>query len=109
MYGVAQDRMGLRFIRLVARGRMKPTSFWLAMAGAGGQLREAGGDASKWSTCRALAQSVAERVMAHINAASDRLAVYLTGGSPQVGLYELMWCEPYRRALPWSRIHWTVS
>src|SRR5262249_7903950 len=89
MHGVAQDRMGLRSMRLVARGRMKPTSFWRAMAGAGG-------DASKWSTCRALAQ---ERVMAHINDASDRLAVYLTGGSTQQGLYELMLCEPYRNAL----------
>ena len=37
MHGVAQDRMGLRSMRLVARGRMKPTSFWRAMAGAGGQ------------------------------------------------------------------------
>jgi hypothetical protein len=33
---------GLRSMRLVARGRMKPTSFWRAMAGAGGQLREQG-------------------------------------------------------------------
>src|SRR5262249_43526382 len=40
MHGVAPDRMGLRSMRLVARGRMKPTSFWRAMAGAGGQLRE---------------------------------------------------------------------
>src|SRR6516165_6655035 len=38
MHGVAQDRMGLRSMRLVARGRMKPTSCWRAMAGAGGQL-----------------------------------------------------------------------
>ena len=45
-----------------------------------------------------LAQAVVERVMAHINDASDRLAVYLTGGSTQQGLYELMWCEPYRNA-----------
>src|SRR5262249_41468285 len=36
--------------------------------------------------------------MAHIHDASDRLAVYLTGGSTQQGLYELMWCEPYRNA-----------
>src|SRR5262249_27341190 len=36
--------------------------------------------------------------MAHINDASDRLAVYLTGGSTQQGLYELMWGEPYRNA-----------
>src|SRR5262245_53055592 len=42
MHGVAQDRMGLRSMRLVARGRMKPTSFWHAMAGAGGQFREQG-------------------------------------------------------------------
>src|SRR5262249_12654113 len=38
----ARDRKGLRSMRLVARGRMKPTSFWRAMAGAGGQLREQG-------------------------------------------------------------------
>src|SRR5262245_28200424 len=52
MHGVAQDRMGLRSMRLVARGRMKPTSFWRAMAGAGGQLREQGpcrnSDRSPW-------------------------------------------------------------
>src|SRR5215831_14321324 len=42
MHGVAQDRMGLRSMRLVARGRMKPTSFWRAMAGAGGQLLDQG-------------------------------------------------------------------
>ena len=36
--------------------------------------------------------------MAHINDASDRLAVYPTGDSTQQGLYELMWCEPYRNA-----------
>src|SRR5215471_19714299 len=98
MHGVAQDRMGLRSMRLVARGRRKPTSFWRAMAGGGGQLREQGVMRRSGSTCRALAQSVAERVMAHINDASDRLAVYLTGGSTQQGLYELMWCEPYRNA-----------
>jgi hypothetical protein len=34
--------MGLRSTRLVARGRMKPTSFWRAMAGAGGQLLDQG-------------------------------------------------------------------
>ena len=64
---------------------MKPISFWRAMAGTGGQLREQGGDASKWSTCRALTQPVAERVMAHTNDASDRLAVCLTGGSTRQG------------------------
>src|SRR5262245_13248195 len=36
--------------------------------------------------------------MAHINDASDRLAVYPTGDSTQQGLYELMWCEPHRNA-----------
>src|SRR5262249_23220530 len=38
MHGVTQDRMGLRSMRLVARGRMKPTSFWRAMAADGGKL-----------------------------------------------------------------------
>src|SRR5262249_13294868 len=42
MHGVVPDRMGLRSMRLVARGRMKPTSFWRAMAGAGGQLHDRG-------------------------------------------------------------------
>ena len=55
---------------------MKPTSFWRAMAVAGGQLREQGRDASK----------VAERVMPHINDAGDRLATCLTRGSTRQGL-----------------------
>jgi len=42
MHGVAWDRMGLRSMRLVARGRRKPISFWRATAGTGDQLREQG-------------------------------------------------------------------
>src|SRR6516162_11927460 len=44
MHGVAWDRMGLRSMRLVARGRRKPISFWRATAGTGDQLREQGRD-----------------------------------------------------------------
>ena len=61
---------------------MKPTSFWRAMAGAGGQLREQGRDCVE-GVC--LGQAVAERVMAHINDAGDRLAACLTGGSTRQG------------------------
>jgi hypothetical protein len=60
---------------------MKPTSFWRAMAGAGGQLREQGRDCVEGVHMLCLGQAVAERVMAHINDASDRLADCLTGGS----------------------------
>ena len=60
---------------------MKPTSFSRAMAGAGGQLREQGRDCVEGVHMLCLGQAVAERVMAHINDASDRLADCLTGGS----------------------------
>src|SRR5215831_17774489 len=56
MHGVAQDRMGLRSMRLVARGRMKPTSFWRAMAGAGGQLHDQGPCRNSIRTDRAAQQ-----------------------------------------------------
>src|SRR5215470_3347630 len=56
MHGVAPDRMGLRSMRLVARGRMKPTSFWRAMAGAGGQLHDQGPCRNSIRTDRAAQQ-----------------------------------------------------
>ena len=65
---------------------MKPTSFWRAMAGAGGQLREQGRDCVEGVHMPSLAQAVAERVMAHINDAGDRLAACLTRGSTRQGL-----------------------
>jgi 6-phosphogluconolactonase len=54
----------------------------------------------------ALAQLAAEHVMAHVKDAGDRLAICLAGGSTPARLYELMTSEPYRRAMPWGRIHW---
>ena len=55
------------------------------MAGAGGQLREQGRDCVEGAHMLCLGQVVAERVMAHISDASDRLAVCLTGGSTRQG------------------------
>ena len=44
--------------------------------------------------------------MAHVNDASDRVAVCLAGGSTPARLYELMAGERYRRAIAWHRVHW---
>ena len=54
----------------------------------------------------ALAIAAAERVMARVGGASDRFAVCLTGGSSPTRLYALLASDPYRNAMPWSRIHW---
>jgi 6-phosphogluconolactonase len=54
----------------------------------------------------ALAQLAAQHVMAHVNNASNRLAICLAGGSTPARLYELMASEPYRHAMPWHCIHW---
>src|ERR1700710_3029326 len=57
----------------------------------------------------ALAQAVAERLLARIANNSDRVAICLTGGSSPKQLYELLGNEPYRSQIPWDRVHWFIG
>src|SRR6201747_2997950 len=57
----------------------------------------------------ALAQAVAERLLARIADNSDRVAICLTGGSSPKRLYELLGNEPYRGQIPWDRVHWFIG
>src|ERR1700710_3010408 len=57
----------------------------------------------------ALAQAVAERLLARIANNSDRVAICLTGGSSPKRLYELLGNEPYRSQIPWDRVHWFIG
>jgi 6-phosphogluconolactonase len=57
----------------------------------------------------ALAKAAAERVLARIAANSDRVAICLTGGSSPKQLYQLLATEPYRRRIPWQRVHWFIG
>jgi 6-phosphogluconolactonase len=54
----------------------------------------------------ALAETAAERIVAHVTQRAGRLAVCLAGGSTPERLYALLGGESYRKALPWDRIHW---
>lgn len=57
----------------------------------------------------ALAQAAAERLIARLEANSDRAAVCLTGGSSPEHLYRLLATEPYRNRIPWRRVHWFMG
>lgn len=57
----------------------------------------------------ALAQTAAERLIARLEANSDRTAVCLTGGSSPERLYRLLASEPYRNRIPWRRVHWFMG
>jgi len=56
------------------------------------------------------AEAVAERAAATIleraRSKAGRVAICLSGGSTPRLLYEKLAAEPYRRALPWPRMHW---
>jgi 6-phosphogluconolactonase len=54
----------------------------------------------------ALAETAAERIVAHLAQRAGRLAVCLAGGSTPERLYALLGAESYRKAVPWDRIHW---
>src|ERR1043165_1094907 len=53
----------------------------------------------------ALAQAAA-RLLARLAEPRERSAVVLTGGSSPEGLYRLLATEPYRKQIPWERVHW---
>lgn len=57
----------------------------------------------------AVAQAAAERLIARLEANSERLAVCLTGGSSPERLYRLLASEPYRNRIPWRRVHWFMG
>jgi 6-phosphogluconolactonase len=58
---------------------------------------------------QALAETAATRLLARVVQAKDRAAICLTGGSSPEGLYRLLASEPYRSALPWTRVHWFIG
>jgi 6-phosphogluconolactonase len=57
----------------------------------------------------AIAEAAAKRLVAHLGAAKNRAAVCLTGGSSPEGLYRLLATEPWRRRVPWDRVHWFIG
>jgi len=54
----------------------------------------------------ALVEEAASRIAARIEAAGDRAAICLTGGSTPGPVYRRLAAEPYRSTLPWARTHW---
>ena len=57
----------------------------------------------------ALAKAAAERLLARIDANSDRVAICLTGGSSPKQLYQLLATAPWRSKIPWDRVHWFIG
>ena len=47
--------------------------------------------------------------MARIGANEQRIGVCLTGGSGPRKLYELLGSLPYRKQIPWDRVHWFIG
>jgi 6-phosphogluconolactonase len=56
----------------------------------------------------ALAQTAARRLIDRVTHA-NRAAVCLTGGSSPLGLYRLLAEDPWRREVPWERVHWFMG
>ena len=56
-----------------------------------------------------LAVTAANRLLARIDANRDRVAICLTGGSSPKQLYRLLAADPYRRRIPWDRVHWFIG
>src|ERR1051325_1251357 len=54
----------------------------------------------------ALAQAAAQRLLARLAEPRERSAVVLPGGPSPEGLYRLLATEPYRKQIPWERVHW---
>jgi 6-phosphogluconolactonase len=57
----------------------------------------------------ALATTAGDRLLARIDANSDRIAICLTGGSSPKQLYRLLATDAYRNRIPWSRVHWFIG
>ncbi len=56
----------------------------------------------------ALAETAARRLIARVQS-QDRPAVCLTGGSSPQQLYRLLGEEPWRKQVPWERVHWFIG
>jgi len=56
----------------------------------------------------ALAQTAARRLIDRVSG-GDRAAVCLTGGSSPLALYRLLTEDPWRRDVPWQRVHWFMG
>lgn len=54
----------------------------------------------------AVAQAVAEWMVATLAATDGRLAVALSGGSTPKLLYTLLATDEFARRMPWDRVHW---
>jgi len=57
----------------------------------------------------AIAQTAAQRLLTRIEAATDRAAICLTGGSSPERLYRLLADQPWRERVPWDRVHWFIG
>ena len=57
----------------------------------------------------ALAATAAERILARIVAARDRVAICLTGGSSPQKVYRLLATDAWRNKIPWQRVHWFIG
>ena len=58
---------------------------------------------------KTIAQTAAKRLISRLKSAKDRAAVCLTGGSSPEGLYRLLAEEPWRKEVPWDRVHWFMG
>ncbi|MFZ1922963.1 MAG: 6-phosphogluconolactonase [Xanthobacteraceae bacterium] len=56
----------------------------------------------------ALAETAARRLIARVKSPA-RAAVCLTGGSSPQQLYRLLGEEPWRKQVPWERVHWFIG
>src|SRR5436190_18865602 len=57
----------------------------------------------------ALATTAADRILARIAGATDRVAICLTGGSSPQKLYQLLATDAWRNKIPWQRVHWFIG
>jgi 6-phosphogluconolactonase len=57
----------------------------------------------------AMANAAAERLVARIEVNPGRAAICLAGGSSPKQLYQLLATEPWRKRIPWDRVHWFIG
>jgi len=57
----------------------------------------------------ALAKAAADRIIARLAANPGRAAICLAGGSSPKQLFGLLATDPYRRQIPWDRVHWFIG
>jgi 6-phosphogluconolactonase len=58
---------------------------------------------------KTIAETAAKRLISRLKSAKNRAAVCLTGGSSPEGLYRLLAEEPWRKEVPWDRVHWFMG